>query len=63
MKDKKAMTDAERTRKHRERKKQEGWRLVQVYLEPRSNAIVEATIERYGMTTAQAVNHLLQETV
>ena len=61
MKGKEAMTDAERTRKHRERKKAEGWRLVQVYLEPRSNAIVERTRERFDMTTAQAVNHLLQD--
>ena len=60
MKEVKAMTDAERTRKHRERRKEEGWRLVQVYLEPRSSTILDRVIERYDMTTAQAINHLMQ---
>lgn len=60
MKDTKAMTAAERTRMHRERRKKEGWRLAQVYLEPRSNRIVLAIQEKYTMTTAQAVNHLIQ---
>ena len=63
MKDATAMTQAERTRKHREKRKEDGWVLVQIYLEPRSNAILEATKDRYNMTTAQAVNHLIHEAV
>lgn len=55
MKAVKPMTDAERTRKHREHRKDEGWRLVQVMLEPRSTAIIQSMIDK-GKTTAQAIN-------
>lgn len=58
MKGERAMTQAERSRNHRERRKAQGWHLVQVYLEPRSTAIVQRYIDQ-GMTTAQAVNHCI----
>jgi hypothetical protein len=50
------LTPNERTRKHRDRRKEEGWRLVQVYLEPRSTAIIERMVVYQGMTTAEAIN-------
>jgi hypothetical protein len=61
MKGTKALTQAERTQRHRDRKREEGWRLVQVYLEPRSSAILETVKERHDMTTAQAMNHIIQD--
>jgi hypothetical protein len=60
MKSVKPMTDAERTRKHRKHRREEGWRLVHVFLEPRSTAIVDSLVDQ-GLTTAQAVNRCIQE--
>jgi hypothetical protein len=59
MKGTKAMTQTERTKKHRIRMKAEGWRLVQVYLEPRSTAIVQMLTDE-GASTSQAINELIQ---
>ena len=61
MKDTKAMTQAERTRKHRERRKESGLRMIQVYLEKRSWLILENTKDKYKMTTTQAMNHIIQD--
>jgi len=55
-----AMTQAERTRKHRDARDAEGWRLVQVYLEPRSATIVQTHMDK-GLTTAQAINRCIVE--
>jgi len=59
MKGTEAMTPAERSRIHRERKKAEGYRLVQVHLEPYSANIV-SHLETSGMTTSEAVNKLIK---
>jgi hypothetical protein len=58
MKGTEAMTPAERSRFHRERKKAEGYRLVQVHLEPRQATIV-GHMEQSGMTISEAVNQLI----
>ena len=59
MKGTERMTDAERSRLHRERKKAEGYRLVQVHLEPYSANIV-SHLETSGMTTSEAINKLIR---
>jgi hypothetical protein len=58
MKDKRPMTDAERTRKHRQKRNNEGWRLIQIYLEPRSSEIIES-MEKQGFSLTTAVNRCI----
>jgi hypothetical protein len=58
MKGTEAMTPAERSRFHRERKKAEGYRLVQVHLEPRQARIV-SHLEASGMTISEAINQII----
>jgi len=59
MKGTEPMTDAERSRLHRDRKKAEGYRLVQVHLEPYTANVVR-NLEGSGMTTSEAVNQLIR---
>lgn len=58
MKGTEAMTPAERSRFHRERKKAEGYRLVQVHLKPRQARIV-SHLEASGMTISDVINQII----
>ena len=60
MKEVKAMTATERSRKHREQRAHDGWRLIQVWLNPPAAATLER-LEDSGHTTQTAIHYLLGE--
>lgn len=54
------MTSTERSKRHRERLKKEGGRIVQVYLDPDVTAILSDLADKAGLTLTEIVAEAVQ---